>query len=102
MTQPKTNVICIVPSRNEAWILPHFIECASLWADFIILGDHLSTDDTASIAQRYEKIRLVPLHDTGIDRGSGERFFWTKLERFPANGSSSPSIQTKCFRLTGR
>ncbi len=82
-TQSKTNVICVLPSRNESWILPHFFECASLWADFIILGDHLSVDDTASVAQRYEKVRLVPLHDTGIDRGLRRKILLEEARRIP-------------------
>jgi hypothetical protein len=33
-------VICIVPVKNEAWILGNFLTCAQKWADHIIVADH--------------------------------------------------------------
>lgn len=57
----KTNVICIVPVKNESWILKNFIECALVWADFIIVGDNNSTDDSVSIARRFKSVKVIPL-----------------------------------------
>lgn len=48
---PTTNIICITPVRNEAWILKNFIESAKTWADVIIVGDNRSADDSVAIAQ---------------------------------------------------
>lgn len=65
----KTNVICISPVKNEAWILKHFIECAREWADVIILGDHNSTDDSVAFARQYDNVRIVH-HDLDFDEGA--------------------------------
>lgn len=81
MTRP--NVICIVPVRNEAWILNNFIECAEKWADVIIVGDHASTDQTAVIAQHYDKVKLVSLHDTSIDRGVRRKMLLDEARKIP-------------------
>jgi glycosyltransferase involved in cell wall biosynthesis len=57
----KTNrkVICLTPVKNEAWILEIFLKATSLWADHIIISDQGSTDGSAEIAQRFEKVILV-------------------------------------------
>lgn len=52
-------VICIVPVRNEAWILARFLECASLWSDHIIIADQNSTDGSRDIAKQYSKVILI-------------------------------------------
>ena len=57
MTKP--NVICITPIKNEQWILDNFIQCTSLWADYIIIADQNSTDKSKEIAQKYPKVILV-------------------------------------------
>lgn len=59
----ETTVICIVPVKNEAWILKNFIECAQLWADVIIVGDNRSTDESIQIAQRND-CRVIDLGPT--------------------------------------
>jgi glycosyltransferase involved in cell wall biosynthesis len=82
-TEPKTNVICIVPARNESWVLRHFIECASLWADTIIVGDHDSSDDTAEIARQYSKVRLISLHHSGSDRGLRRKILLDEARTIP-------------------
>jgi hypothetical protein len=99
------NVICVVPVRNESWVLPHFLECASSWADVIIVGHHRCTDQSAAIARRFEKVRLVSLDTTGDDRGlrrkllldearkiSGERLIFSidADEMISANWLSNP------------
>ena len=52
-------IIVITPVRNEAWVLDAFLTCASSWADYIILADHHSDDNTREIARRYEKVILI-------------------------------------------
>ena len=53
------NIICLTPVRNEAWILDKFLQCTSLWADYIILADQMSTDGSREIALKYPKVILV-------------------------------------------
>jgi hypothetical protein len=57
MAQPL--IICITPVRNEAWILNAFLKATSLWADFIIVADQMSTDDSRKIALKYSKVILI-------------------------------------------
>lgn len=52
-------IICLTPVRNEAWILDIFLQCTSLWADYIIIADQLSTDGSKEIALRYPKVKLI-------------------------------------------
>jgi len=44
---------------NEAWILKRFLECASVWADHIIIADQRSTDGSREIARRFPKVTLI-------------------------------------------
>lgn len=52
-------IIVVTPVRNEAWILDAFLTCTSSWADYIILADHHSEDNTREIAQKYQKVILI-------------------------------------------
>ena len=36
-------MIVMTPVRNEAWVLPAFLESTSRWADYIIIADQMST-----------------------------------------------------------
>lgn len=58
-------LICLTSVLNEAWFLDRFLQCASLWADHIIIGDQGSTDGSAEIAQRYEKVIFFENKRTG-------------------------------------
>ena len=55
----KPVIICLTPMKNEAWALPRFLACASLWADHIILADQGSTDGSREIARQFPKVILV-------------------------------------------
>ena len=60
MTTPeKPLIIVITPVRNEEWVLDAYLTCTSSWADYIILADHHSEDNTRAIAQKYEKVILI-------------------------------------------
>lgn len=55
----KPTIICLTPVRNEAWILDRFLQTTSLWADYIIIADQMSTDGSREIALKYPKVILV-------------------------------------------
>ena len=55
----KPTIICLTPIRNEAWILDKFLQTTSLWADYIILSDQISTDGSQEIARKYPKVILI-------------------------------------------
>lgn len=52
-------IVVITPVRNESWVLDAFLTCTSSWADYIILADHHSDDDTRAIARKYSKVILI-------------------------------------------
>lgn len=55
----KPLLIVLTPVRNEAWILPAFLKATSLWADYIIIADQMSTDGSRDIYPQYEKVIVV-------------------------------------------
>jgi hypothetical protein len=55
----KPTIICLTPVRNESWILDRFLKATSLWADYIIIADQMSTDGSREIARKYPKVILV-------------------------------------------
>ena len=55
----RPTIIVITPVRNEAWVLDAFLTCTSSWADYIILADHHSEDNTREIAKKSEKVILI-------------------------------------------
>jgi hypothetical protein len=57
----RNNLLMVVmtPVRNEAWVLRAFLEATSLWADYIIIADQMSTDGSREIAKSYEKVILI-------------------------------------------
>ena len=42
----KPKLIVITPVKNESWILEKFLTFTSLWADYIIIADQNSTDNS--------------------------------------------------------
>ena len=55
----KPTIICLTPVKNEAWILDIFLKSTSLWADYIIIADQMSTDGSREIALKYPKVKLI-------------------------------------------
>lgn len=52
-------LIVMTPVRNEAWVLHAFLKTTSLWADYIVIADQMSTDDSRDIYSQYEKVILI-------------------------------------------
>lgn len=51
--------IVMTPVRNEAWCLRAFLNATSLWADYIIIADQMSTDGSREIIKQYPKAILI-------------------------------------------
>jgi len=49
----------MTPVRNEAWVLHAFLKVTSLWADYIIIADQQSTDESREIALTFPKVILL-------------------------------------------
>jgi glycosyltransferase involved in cell wall biosynthesis len=80
---PDTQVICITPVRNEAWILDRFLSAAELWADHIVLADQGSTDDTREIAAGFGKVRVIANESPGYDEGARQRLLLEAAREVP-------------------
>ena len=52
-------IICLIPVKNEAWILERCLQSASIWADHIIVADQGSTDGSIEIAKSFNKVIFV-------------------------------------------
>ncbi len=52
-------VICLIPTRNNAGLIERCLQSASLWADYIIVCDQMSTDSTREIASQFSKVILI-------------------------------------------
>jgi len=59
MSEQRPLHIVMTPVRNEAWVLKAFLEATSLWADYIIIADQMSTDGSREIARKYPKVVLI-------------------------------------------
>lgn len=80
---PDTSIICVVPVKNESWILGNFIESTLQWADQIIIGDHDSKDDSAEIASRYERVKVIHISDPSLDRGRRRKILIEEARKVP-------------------
>ncbi len=52
-------LVVLTPVRNEAWVLHAFLKATSLWADYIIIADQMSTDGSRDIYAQYEKVTVI-------------------------------------------
>ena len=60
-------IVVLTQVRNDAWVLRAFLEATSLWADYIIIADRMSTDGSREIAQDYPKVILIDNHRIEIN-----------------------------------
>lgn len=52
-------LIVMTPVRNEAWVLHAFLKTTSLWADYIIIADQMSTDGSRELYPLYENVIVI-------------------------------------------
>lgn len=62
--------------HNDAWVLRAFLEATSLWADYIIVVDRMSTDGSREIAQGYPKIILIDDNRKKMDQSATRRLLF--------------------------
>lgn len=55
----RPTIFCLMPVKNEEWIIEKSLSSASIWADKIIVSDQGSTDRTIEIAQKFPKVILL-------------------------------------------
>ncbi|MEM1126732.1 MAG: glycosyltransferase family 2 protein [Bacteroidota bacterium] len=79
-------LICLTPIKNEAWILDRFLQCASTWADHIVIADQQSDDSSRDIARRYEKVTLIDNPLPGYDEAGRQQLLIETARQLPATG----------------
>ena len=52
-------IVVMTPVKNEAWILNRFLSVTSQFADYIIIADQNSTDESTAICKKYPKVILI-------------------------------------------
>lgn len=62
-------IVALTPVKNEAWILPLFCQSASIWADYIIIADQGSTDNSREIALQFPKVTVINNDSADLDEG---------------------------------
>jgi hypothetical protein len=79
----KPVIICLTPVRNEAWILDMFLQCTSLWADYVIIADQGSTDGSKEIALGYPKVRLIENKSESYNEVSRQKLLLAEARKIP-------------------
>jgi glycosyltransferase involved in cell wall biosynthesis len=79
----KSTIICLTPVKNEAWILRRFLECASLWADHIIIADQHSTDGSREIASGFKKVSIIDNNSSDLNQGFHQKLLIDAARQIP-------------------
>jgi glycosyltransferase involved in cell wall biosynthesis len=103
-------IIVLTPVRNEAWILERFIATTLLFADWIIIADQNSEDESREICRRFDRVILIENNNPEYNENSRSQLLVGEArKRFPgekillgidadeimsADGLDSPAWQT--------
>ena len=74
-------IIVMTPVRNEAWVLRAFLEATSLWADYIIIADQMSTDGSREIAKEYTKVILIDNNRKEMHQAATRRLLFDEARK---------------------
>lgn len=81
-------MIVMTPVRNEAWVLPAFLKATSLWADYIIVADQMSTDGSRELLQQYDKVIMIDNNNPDFNEAERQSMLIQKA-REVANGNDA-------------
>lgn len=85
MKNDRPLLIVMTPVRNEAWVLPAFLRVTSLWADFIIVADQMSTDGSRELLQSCDKVILIDNKNPNFNEAERQSLLISKARKV-ANG----------------
>ena len=77
----KPILICLTPIRNEAWVLHAFLKATSLWADYIIIADQMSTDGSREIALSYPKVILIDNFQLTMHQAETRKLLFSEAQK---------------------
>ena len=77
-------LIVMTPVRNEAWVLPAFLQATSLWADYIIIADQMSTDGSRDIYSQYEKVIVIDNNNPNFNEAERQSMLVAKAREVAA------------------
>jgi hypothetical protein len=55
----KPLLVVMTSNKNYEWCIKAFLKATSLWADYIIVADQMSTDGCRKICKQYHKVILI-------------------------------------------
>ena len=82
----KPYIICLIPVKNEAWILDRCLQTASLWADKIIVADQMSDDGSPEIAVKYSKVQLIRNTSAQFNEPERQKLLIDAARKIPYDG----------------
>lgn len=74
--QARPLIVVMTQVCNDAWALRAFLEATSLWADYIIVADRMSTDGSREIVQEYPKVVLIDDESKEMDQAATRRLLF--------------------------
>jgi hypothetical protein len=69
----RPQLVVLTPVRNEAWILPRFLEVTSQVADRIIVLDQNSTDGSVELCRQFPKVLLLRNNSAKYDEAERQQ-----------------------------
>lgn len=81
----KPILIVMTPVRNEAWVLHAFLKTTSLWADYIIIADQMSTDGSREIYPQYEKVIVIDNTNPNFNEAERQSMLIAKAREIAAS-----------------
>lgn len=81
----KPLLVVLTPVFNEAWILPTFLKATSLWADYIIIADQMSTDGSRELYDAFEsercKLIMIDNPRNGMHQAATRRLLFEEAKK---------------------
>ncbi len=78
-------LIVMTPVRNEAWVLRAFLQATSLWADYIIIADQMSTDGSRDIYKQFPKVTVIDNTMTEMHQAAARRLLFDAAMKIEGN-----------------
>jgi hypothetical protein len=75
--------ISLTPTRNERWVIRHFLAAANCWANHIVVADQGSVDGTRDVLQTTETVTFVDNDSAVFDEKRRQHLLIDRARQFP-------------------